>query len=411
MAAAVLGMVLGMGRQPTMITRDELETLINTPANPAVSIYTPTNLPSLAIRQDSIRLGNQIEQARRSLQALGGRTSDIERLLKPAQELLGEDAFWANNTPGLAIFLADGVPARIWRLPETVEELVVVGSRFHVAPLLPVVEGETDFHVLAISSSRARLFRGDRHGLREIPDSGLPQGVDETVRSNTEYEQNVDSNPISAARSGRGGNSGQPGSVPANQVRGPSPEEQRRAEFIQYLDKLASAFEQRWGELKAPVVLAALGEVAGNFMARTTARNILPDTLLVNPDALGLDDLHRRALAVVEPRMSGATDAAIDHFNSLYNDGSPRASLEPAEIVKAARWGRMDTLILAEGQHLWGRFDESADTVETHAEPAPLDDDLLDVAAQQTLLNGGDVRIVDRGHVPGGAPAAGIMRY
>lgn len=394
-----------------MITRDELETLINTPANPAVSIYMPTNLPSLAVRQDAIRLGNLVDAVRARLKAMGWRHTETERLLRPAAELLGDDSFWSNNTPGLAIFLAQGVAPRIWRLPDGVEELVVVGSRFHIAPLLPQVEGGILFHVLAISSSRARLFTADRHSIREVADAGLPQGVEETVRANTDYEQNASSNPISAVRSGRGGNSGRPGSVPAEQALGPSPEDQRRAEFIQYLDKLASAYDTRWGNLRTPVVLAALGEVAGNFLARCKSANIVAEAVRANPDALGLDDLHRRALAAVTPRLTGEDANAIDHFNSLYNDRSPRATLEPAELVKAARWGRMDTLILAEGEHLWGRFDEAANSVETHREPEPLDDDLLDVAAQQTLLNGGEVRIVDRVQVPRGASAAGIMRY
>lgn len=391
-----------------MITRDDVETLINTPANPAVSLYTPTNLPSLAVRQDAIRLGNQVELARQRLLAMGWRSADVEQVLAPAVELLGNDSFWANNTPGLAIFLAKDVPPRIWRLPEPVEELVVVGSRFHIAPLLPQVEGEDQFYVLAISSGRSRLFRGDRRTLREVADTGLPHGVAETVRDMTEYEENATAGPITPA-SGRTG--GQPGVVPANQALGPSPEDQRRAEFIQYMKKLASAYERRWGDVRAPVVLAALADVAGNFLAQTTARNILPETVQANPDALGADELHRRALAVVRPLLDGGTDAAIDRFNSLYGDGSPRATLEPAEIVKAARWGKVDTLILAEGEHLWGRFDESANEVETHDRPSPLDDDLLDIAAQQTLLNGGEVKIVDRPHVPRGATAAGIMRY
>lgn len=394
-----------------MITRDELETLINTAATPAISIYTPTDLPSLAVRQDSIRLGNQLSEARDRLVAMGCRGPDADRLLEPARALVGDDHFWANNTPGLAIFLADGAAPRVWRLPTGVEELTVVGTHFHVSPLLPMIEGETQFHVLAISSERARLFRADRLSMRDIGDAGLPQGVEDSVRANTDYEPNASANPMSGVRSGRGGNSGTPGSVPADQALGPSPEDQRRAEFMQYLDKLASAFDRRWSTLRAPVVVAALAEVAGNFMARSRARNILPTAVQINPEALSTEELHRRALAVAAPRLAEGTDAAIDHFNALYNDRSPRASLDPADLVRAARWGRLDTLILAEGEHLWGRFDETADRVETHGAPQGWDDDLLDVAAQQTLLNGGDVRIVERANVPRGAPAAGIMRY
>lgn len=394
-----------------MITRDELEALLNTKASPAVTLYTPTNLPSLAVRQDAIRLGNQLDEAARKLREMGWRDRECGALLEPARRLLGDDRFWENSTPGLAIFLAPAVEPRIWRLRAPVEQLTVVGTRFLIAPLLPQSEGESTFFVLTITAKAARLYKGDRESLREIRDTGLPQSVQDTVAARTDYEQTSQSNPMSGHRSGRAGASGMPGSMPADQSLGPSPEEQRKSELLQYLNKLAAAYEKGFGNLSGPVVLAAQPEIAGNFRAQTSAGNLWPEILDVNPGALDVAELHRRAWDLVKAKADGDVAAVIDHFNSLYQDGSPRASTEPAEIVRAARWGKMDTLILAEGEHVWGHFDEQADQVETHKEPAPLDDDLLDLAAQQTLLNGGEVRVVARDHVPGGAAAAAIMRY
>lgn len=394
-----------------MITRDELETLLNTPVDPAVSIYTPTNLPSLAIRQDSIRLGNQIDEVHRRLLAIGWRRPHADSLVAPVRKLLEDDEFWKNNTPGLAIFLGANVEPRIWRLPIAVEELVIVGSCFHIAPLLPLFEGADGFYVLALSARTTRLFRADRHAICEISDTGLPQGIDATVAAGTDYQPNVHANPTSSVRGGRSGVGGEPGAVPARQNIGDSPEEARKGELLHYTEKLASAFDEKCAALQSPVILAGGPEIIGNFRARSASRALWPEILEINVDSLEMGELHRRTWALIEPKLTSRLDAVIDRFNGLYNDNPSRASLEPAEILKAASNGRMDTLILAEGEHLWGRFDEAGQQVVIRSEADPLDDDLLDIAARQTLLNGGDVKIVSRDHVPHGAAAAGIMRY
>lgn len=88
-----------------------------------------------------------------------------------------------------------------------------------------------------------------------------------------------------------------------------------------------------------------------------------------------------------------------------------RATTVPEEIVKAARYGRVDRLFLSDGDPLWGWFDERHDRIVAHRDPAPGDDDLLDYAAVMTLRQGGNVTIVDRTQLPPAGPAAAILRY
>ena len=93
----------------------------------------------------------------------------------------------------------------------------------------------------------------------------------------------------------------------------------------------------------------------------------------------------------------------------LGNNGKATAQTE--EIVKAARYGRVDRLFLCDGQPLWGFFDERDDRVVAHREPADGDDDLLDYAALMTLRQGGNVTLVERTQLPPTGPAAAILRY
>ena len=81
------------------------------------------------------------------------------------------------------------------------------------------------------------------------------------------------------------------------------------------------------------------------------------------------------------------------------------------EIVKAARYARVDTLFLPDSGQAWGRFDEDRDQVTVRGTPEAGDVDLLDQAGVDTLRNGGAVFIVSREDLPLGAPAAAVLRY
>jgi hypothetical protein len=121
-------------------------------------------------------------------------------------------------------------------------------------------------------------------------------------------------------------------------------------------------------------------------------------------------DLHRKAWAVCAPLEEQNRAEALDRLRSLLGNRG-KATTETEEIVKGARYGRIDRLFLSDGQKLWGFFNESEDRVVAHPEPIEGDDDLLDYAALMTLRQGGNVTLVDRIQLPPDRPAAALPRY
>src|SRR5260370_30568118 len=97
---------------------------------------------------------------------------------------------------------------------------------------------------------------------------------------------------------------------------------------------------------------------------------------------------------LIEPKLAGARAAAVDRLNALLPAG--KATTKPDEIVKAARYARVDTLVLAGDDHLWGWFDESEDPIVAHGSPPHGHTDLLDFASPITLPPGGSVALVPR---------------
>jgi hypothetical protein len=88
-----------------------------------------------------------------------------------------------------------------------------------------------------------------------------------------------------------------------------------------------------------------------------------------------------------------------------------RASAELETVVPAAYYGRIDTLFVPLWHQVWGSVDPSTKSVEVQEEPGPDNQDLLDLAAAQTLLNDGTVFPVEIEAMPGSGVVAAIFRY
>ena len=88
-----------------------------------------------------------------------------------------------------------------------------------------------------------------------------------------------------------------------------------------------------------------------------------------------------------------------------------KATTKPEDIVKAARYARVDTLFLTGDDHLWGQFNEPEDRVVAHGSAAEGDIDLLDFAALMTLRQGGSVTFVEREALAPPGLSAAILRY
>jgi hypothetical protein len=88
-----------------------------------------------------------------------------------------------------------------------------------------------------------------------------------------------------------------------------------------------------------------------------------------------------------------------------------RASNDVREVISAAYDGRIESLFVTSDQEQWGTFDPDTRTMHVHRVAKFRDEDLLDLAATQTLLHGGSVYAVEREHMPDTALIAAVFRH
>jgi hypothetical protein len=108
------------------------------------------------------------------------------------------------------------------------------------------------------------------------------------------------------------------------------------------------------------------------YKSVSTYSHIAPVGIPGSVDGMRPEELHRKAVAVVQPLFKGAEEHAL----AEYREG--RAASGLAQVLPAAHHGRVEVLFVALGMERWGRFDAETGAVELRDEPAAGDEDLLD---------------------------------
>jgi hypothetical protein len=154
-----------------------------------------------------------------------------------------------------------------------------------------------------------------------------------------------------------------------------------------------------------PLVLAGVEHQASMYRDIIQYPHVAQGWVHGSPDSLRGVDLLSRALEIAKPAFEEPMMKALQTFERL--GGSERVTHKPAEIVKVSHESRIAHLFLAEGAQHPGGWDRA--TMQVTSEGAG--EDLLNIAALQTLSHGGEVWITSQDRIPGGGPAAALLRF
>ncbi|MBV8885704.1 MAG: hypothetical protein JO235_17140 [Chroococcidiopsidaceae cyanobacterium CP_BM_RX_35] len=388
----------------TMLSLDELKTLTEKPQSPCVSIYMPMQKAGPETRQNPIRFKNLIRAAEERLDAIGVFHQEAMEWLSSAHQLDSID-FWEHQDLGLVIFVSKAV-FRYYRLPVEFQELVVVTNHFHLKPLLPLFTKDEKFYILALSQKDVKLLEGTRYGVKELELENVPKTMDEALQ----YDETAQEGQfrISTSRGGTANSAVQAGTFHGQ---GSPDRDDIKQDLLQFFHAIDAGLHEKLRRQTAPLVLAGVEYLFPIYQEANTYQHLVEEGITGNPENLKPEELHGQAWQIVKPLFQKNQDETIERYQELAGADTGKASQELEEIVSAAFFQRVDSLLVAGGQQYWGRFDPDTMKVDLHQEPEPDDEDLLDFAAIHTLLNGGAVYVVEPEKVPAAAPAAAIFRY
>jgi hypothetical protein len=385
------------------LKRTDLRELVERDGKWHVSIYMPTHRAGRDQQQDPIRFKNLMIEAEKKLMEYGVRRPEIQEMTRPAEDLLLDRDFWQHPGDGLAAFLTNGY-SKFHRLPSQFTERAVVSNSFHVKPLLPLMNGNGDFYILSISLNRIRLFHASRDSMNEVELKDIPANMNEALQIE-DLQKNLGFHTDTQNTVGGAG-----GERPAV-FYGQGVEDTRKDDILRYFQIMNDGLARQLEDQSSPMVVAGVDYLIPLFRSASTYRNLLEQGLAGNHDRQDANELHAQAWKLVEPIFMKNQQQALDRFAELYGQQKGLASSDLEPVVRAAVGGRVETLIVPLGSQRWGRYDPATDSVRLDSEPTPWNDDLLNFAAVQTLLNSGNVYAVSQDQFPGRGEVAAIYRY
>lgn len=380
------------------ITIDELKQFLPSQSGWHISMYVPTEYKGQATEQNRIRYKNLLQEAEQRLISKEMRTPEVRQLLEPAQQLLEKPGFWRYQSHGLAVFLTADTFV-FFRLPLSFNELVVISDSFHIKPLLPFFTSDGHFYILALSQKQVRLMEGTRHSVDEINLENMPTSLSDALtfdRLNKKLQFHTStSTPISGERAGM--------------FHGHDPSDETKAKILKWFHRIDDVLPTLLVGGQSPIVLAGVDYLFPLYKQANTYPHLVEEGIPGNPEELKPEELHAQAWPIVEPVFQKVQENAAARYHQMSD--TEKTTTDLPEAVLAAHHGRVADLFVPIDVHLWGTADLQGNQVQIHKEKQPGDRDLLDLAAIQTILNGGSVFAVKQEEIPGGETLAAVLRY
>lgn len=379
-----------------LITTETLQKILTARSEWSISLYMPAQRRARETEQNPIRFKNLLKETENRLLDKGVQASDINDMLKAPRSLQESYAFWQHQSDGLAMFFSQE-DFHIFRLPVTFKEAVFVTDRFHIKPLLPLLNSDGTFHILAMSQNQVRLFVGTRQTVDEIDLLETPDTLSES------YPDDWPKQKFQFQTMGSGGG----GHAATTHAHATGTDlAVRLKKWFRTIDKEVA---QLLSDTRSPLVLAGVETLFPVYTEVNSYPNLVGEGIAGNPDEMNAKDLHAKAWAIVEPIFTKERATNMAKFLQLAGTGKTTTSVP--EALLAAHRGQVETLFVALGVQAWGTFDPETEKVQLSETQQAGDEDLLDLAAGKTLVKGGSVFALSPQEIPDKALVGALLRY
>jgi len=383
---------------PGILDRAAFTELAGYKAEICISLYLPTHKAGLEVNKqlDATGVKNALQEVANRLQIKGWEGNRIKNLLQPGFDLVQNETFWTQQEKGVALFIAEGFFKYI-KMPMTPVEDVVIESSFYVTPLVPIITSNEQFYVVVISKKQVKLFRGDAFGLEYIKVPGLENGLGEAPiidgGSETTFRLSEGGQGAASYHGHGGGNNVDDKGIIAT-----------------YLE---AADDVLWKEVlhdkTAPLLIAGVEYLIPIYKSVADYKYLWDDVLTGSYEHADTPTLYAAVREKMQPLFEQKQKKAVTIYGNQSGTGLTSTNVD--EIVPAAYYSRVAHLFVQKGAHIWGTFDEMANTLQVHQTESENGEDLIDNAVEKTLQNGGDVYLLEKEQMPADAPLAAIMRY
>jgi hypothetical protein len=377
------------------LDRDYAAGIFNNPEPPCLSLYQPTHRVHPDNEQDPIRFRNLVKELEHSLRR-DYSSRDIRHLIEPFHKLADDRAFWNSTLTGLAALGAPGF-FRAYRLRRAVPELAIVADRFHLKPLLRILQSADDYQLLGVSQEKISFFEGNRDALDEVELDPIVPRSPADVPGGEAKEFHLSAWTSSPRSPGLRYSEGSKSDLVENDA----------TRFFRAVDR--AILERYSRPSRLPLLLAALPENQSLFRRISHNPFLVSEPINFYPGDLSPDALCEQAWEVLQPHYLARLAGLTEIFGAAKPRGLSSDNLE--QIARSAVAARVATLLVEADRQIPGRFDTITGEIQFEELAKPNVDDVLDDIAELVLKNGGQVVVVPKERMPTDSGLAAIYRF
>jgi len=327
-----------------MVSEKTINDLINNDSDLSITITLPTHKTGEEGKQDPIRFKNLVKKVEDQLTGRGKKNGEIEKILKPAKELLEKPLFWSHLEHGLAVYITEN-SFDVYKLPYTVDEQLFVNDHFLITPLLPMTSMDGTYCVLAVSRQKLRLLKCTRNDVVDITPDDISVSVADYLEVDPEKELQFHTGAMGEAAMFFGHN--------AN-------EEDKRVIVEQFYREVEKEITPLMNGMGDPLVLIGLKENIHIYKKANNYGRIVEDIIPHNPDELSEKQLKDEGWDVIKEYFLKDMYKSLDNYSKQPNE---KVSNNLSEIIEATVMGKSQIIFLSKGEKKWGMYDEENHTV------------------------------------------------
>ncbi|MGI9534423.1 MAG: hypothetical protein ACR2NW_05700 [Thermodesulfobacteriota bacterium] len=380
------------------LTREELLFLINRNSELSVSLYIPTYTRGTDTLQNEIRFKNLLKQLKEKYKNDKTVNLEINNLLKNTGKFSDNYTFWQHQSDCLAIFLSEDF-IKYYRLPIKFDEFTYVGKNFYILPLISYLNLNIDFYILYLSQKEISLFSGENFELKNVSIEKLSDVVDEELK-NRDFQKQLQF--YTGAGAGKRKDSMFYGTG--------AKDFQINKYLLNFFHKIDRSIRKSLIG-KRPLILAGADYIFPIYREANSYPWIMEGVINGNPKDLKKNELVCKAGDILKTYRKKEMEDEYNKLIELKNTDQSRYSCDLDVVMKASYHGKIDELFITAHKEIWGIYNEKKNKIELHDKPGSESDELLNIAATNTLNNGGEVYMMDFENKKLDKPVAARFRY
>jgi hypothetical protein len=354
---------------------------------PHVSIYVPAHRAGNK-QEDRLKYKNALSMAVNQLcdedmfpdTAMNKKSAYT--YLAPALALLEQGDFWSRLSDGLVVFLHDKT-FEYYSVPISFNNFVFVGNQFYLRHLLPLVDKNNKFFILALSQNEVRFFEARKHSITPVViEDFVPNGIKEMIGVDDTEQVLQMHNSGNAIFHGQGGG-----------------KDDKNKQLYKYFQDVDEGLMKMLYDETAPMVIYAVDYEIPMYKEISRYSNLAAQHVTGNPEHEDPMLIHERAWDAVRDTFEKNNATQKEIFQQAMAED--KASFSTHHIIPAAFNGKVKTLFVdANTDEIWGTYDKNTNILNLHTERQPNSLCLLNEAALATFNNGGIVHNIPRTGFP-----------